>query len=67
MAAPTNSQPSGRSPHSTKPKAADKLSPEQLALGGAEAMIEAGMDELSLVVRGAVPGSQVRRAGARRG
>jgi hypothetical protein len=43
----------------------DKLTPEQLALGATEAMIRAGMDELSLVVRGAVPGAQVRgRRGA---
>lgn len=41
------------------------LTPEQLALGACEAMVEAGMDELSLVVRGAVPGAQVRgRRGA---
>lgn len=38
----------------------DALTPEQLALGAQEAMIKAGMDELSLVVRGAVPGAQVR-------
>ena len=38
----------------------DKLTPEQLATGATEAMVRAGMDELSLVVRGAVPGAQVR-------
>jgi len=38
----------------------DKLTPEQLAMGAEEAMQSAGMDELSLVVRGAVPGAQVR-------
>lgn len=38
----------------------DKLTPEMLALGAEEAMVRAGMDELSLVVRGAVPGAQVR-------
>lgn len=38
----------------------DKLTPEQLAEGAEEAMVRAGMDELSLVVRGAVPGAQVR-------
>jgi len=42
----------------------DRLSPEQLAAGATEAMVRAAMDELSLVVRGAVPGAQVR---ARRG
>lgn len=42
-----------------------ELSAELLALGAEEAMVEAGMDELSLVVRGAVPGAQVRsRRGA---
>lgn len=42
-----------------------ELSPELLALGAEEAMVRAGMDELSLVVRGAVPGAQVRgRRGA---
>jgi len=43
----------------------DKLTPEQLAAGASEAMQQAGMDELSIVVRGAVPGAQMRgrRAG----
>lgn len=42
-----------------------ELSAEQLAAGAEEAMVTAGMDELSLVVRGAVPGAQVRgRRGA---
>jgi len=36
------------------------LSAEELKLGAEEAMIRAGMDELSLVVAGAVPGAQVR-------
>lgn len=36
------------------------LSQEQRSMGGKEAMQQAGMDELSLVVRGAVPGAQVR-------
>lgn len=36
------------------------LTPEELKLGAEEAMIRAGMDELSLVVAGAVPGAQVR-------
>jgi len=41
------------------------LTPEQLQAGATEAMVRAGMDELSLVVRGAVPGAQVRgRRGA---
>jgi hypothetical protein len=38
----------------------NELSAEMLALGAEEAMVRAGMDELSLVVRGAVPGAQVR-------
>jgi hypothetical protein len=38
----------------------DALTAEQLAAGAEEEMIKAGMDELSLVVRGAVPGAQVR-------
>jgi hypothetical protein len=38
----------------------DKLDPELLAAGATEAMVRAAMDELSLVVRGAVPGAQVR-------
>lgn len=38
----------------------DKLTAEQLADGAEEAMVRAGMDELSLVVRGAVPGAQVQ-------
>lgn len=38
----------------------DGLSAEQLAAGAEEEMVRAGMDELSLVVRGAVPGAQVR-------
>lgn len=38
----------------------DELTPEQLALGGDEAMVAAEMDELSIVVRGAVPGAQMR-------
>ena len=43
----------------------EELTPEQRAMGACEAMVEAGMDELSLVVRGAVPGAQVRgRRGA---
>lgn len=43
----------------------NELSAELLALGAEEAMVRAGMDELSLVVRGAVPGAQVRgRRGA---
>jgi hypothetical protein len=43
----------------------DSLSAEQLAQGAEEVMVRAGMDELSLVVRGAVPGAQVRgRRGA---
>jgi hypothetical protein len=43
----------------------DKLPKELLELGATEAMQRAGMDELSLVVRGAVPGAQVRsRRGA---
>lgn len=43
----------------------EELTVDQLALGAVEAMVEAGMDELSLVVRGAVPGAQVRgRRGA---
>lgn len=42
----------------------DKLSKEQVAEGAMEAMVRAGMDELSLVVRGAVPGAQVRSRGA---
>lgn len=43
----------------------DKLDKAQLELGASEAMVRAGMDELSLVVRGGVPGAQVRsRAGA---
>lgn len=43
----------------------NELSPELLAQGATEAMVRAGMDELSLVVRGAVPGAQIRgRRGA---
>lgn len=43
----------------------EDLTPDQLALGACEAMVRAGMDELSSVVRGAVPGAQVRgRRGA---
>lgn len=43
----------------------EALSAEQLQAGATEAMVRAGMDELSLVVRGAVPGAQVRgRRGA---
>lgn len=38
------------------------LTAEELKLGAEEAMIRAGMDELSLVVAGAVPGAQVRSA-----
>lgn len=38
----------------------EDLAPEQLALGAEEAMQQALMDELSLVVRGAVPGAQMR-------
>lgn len=38
----------------------DQLTPEQLALGGEEAMQRAIMDELSIVVRGAVPGASLR-------
>jgi hypothetical protein len=37
-----------------------ELTPEELEAGAEEAMIRAGMDELSLVVAGAVPGAQVR-------
>jgi hypothetical protein len=43
----------------------DKLPKELIEIGATEAMERAGMDELSLVVRGAVPGAQVRsRRGA---
>jgi hypothetical protein len=38
----------------------DELTPEQLAAGAEEAMVRAAMDELSIVVRGAVPGAQLR-------
>lgn len=38
----------------------DKLSAEQLAAGATEQMVRAGMDELSIVVRGAVLGAQFR-------
>ena len=38
----------------------DGLTPEELATGADEAIIKATMDELSLVIRGAVPGAQVR-------
>ena len=38
------------------------LTAEELKIGAEEAMIRAGMDELSLVVAGAVPGAQVRSA-----
>jgi hypothetical protein len=38
----------------------DELTPAQLALGAEEAMVSALMDELSIVVRGAVPGAQMR-------
>ena len=44
----------------------DKLTPEQLAAGAEEAMVRACMDELSLVVRGAVPGAQLRSRFGRR-
>jgi hypothetical protein len=37
-----------------------ELEPDELALGAIEAMVKAGMDELSLVVRGAVPGASMR-------
>lgn len=37
-----------------------ELTQEQRSIGGKEAMQSAGMDELSLVVRGAVPGAQFR-------
>lgn len=43
----------------------DGLNDDQRAAGATEAMIRAGMDELSLVVRGAVPGATIRsRRGA---
>lgn len=38
----------------------DKLTDGERTMGADEAMIAAGMDELSLVVRGAVPGAQMR-------
>lgn len=38
----------------------EKLTPEQLKAGASEAMVEAGMDELSIVVRGAVTGASFR-------
>lgn len=38
------------------------LTADELKMGAEEAMIRAGMDELSLVVAGAVPGAQVRSA-----
>lgn len=38
----------------------EELTPEQLAGGAEEAMVAAGMDELSIVVRGAVPGAAFR-------
>lgn len=45
----------------------DELTPAELQLGAEEAIITAGMDELSLVVRGAVVGAQMRkRPGAAR-
>ena len=37
-----------------------ELEPAEIALGAIEAMVKAGMDELSLVVRGAVPGASMR-------
>jgi hypothetical protein len=37
-----------------------ELEPDELALGAMEAMVKAGMDELSLVIRGAVPGASLR-------
>jgi hypothetical protein len=40
----------------------DKLTKDERALGATEAMDKAGMDELSIVVRGAVPGAQMRTA-----
>jgi hypothetical protein len=41
-------------------KTRDQLDPALLAMGACEAMVKAGMDELSLVVRGAVPGAVIR-------
>lgn len=38
----------------------EDLSPDQLAMGAEEAMVRAAMDELSIVVRGAVPGASLR-------
>lgn len=38
----------------------DELAADQLAAGAEEAMVRAVMDELSIVVRGAVPGAQMR-------
>lgn len=43
-----------------------ELEPNEIALGAVESMVKAGMDELSIVVRGAVPGASMRSR-ARRG
>lgn len=43
----------------------DKLSDDEKTTGAEEAMVKAGMDELSIVVRGAVTGAQLRTKGKR--
>lgn len=48
-------------------RAAKDLTEAEIKLGATEAMDAAGMDELSLVVRGAVPGAALRSRMGRRG
>lgn len=48
-------------------RGAKELTEAELKLGATEAMDVAGMDELSLVVRGAVPGAALRSKMSRRG